>query len=358
MVNKKHRDWLPIVSPVAAVILALLISVLIVYLTMPERRFAETTGIFFRTLWDANFTDKQAFSNFIINSTPLILTGLANAVAFRTGLFNIGVEGQYTVAAITAAALGLIKGLPMIVHVPLVFIGAIAAGALWAFIPGFLKATRDTNEVVNTIMMNYIALHFFNYIVRNPLKRPNSVATAQIEKSAQLIRFLGPRYRVNIGIFIAVICALLVWYFLNRTKLGYELRAVGLNMFGAEYGGVDRKKMIILGMVISGGLAGVAAGVQIMGPELSARELAKFTGFGLNGIAVALLAKSNPIGIIFTALLFGALNNSGPALQMVGISKDLVYIMQALVILFVAADHIFRIIADRRKKREAIRHAE
>lgn len=357
--NKKSsslENLIPVISPLVAILIALLISVIIVFITLPEMKFNETTRIFFKTLFEANFKDKMAISNFVVNSTPLIITGLANAVAFKAGLFNIGVEGQYTVAAITCAALGLIKGLPMLIHLPLVLIGGMLAGAIWAFIPGFFKATRETNEVVNTIMMNYIAFHFYNYIVRNPLKRPNSVSTETIEKSARLFRFLGERYRINIGFFIALALAVLVWYFLNRTKSGYELRATGSNMFGAEYGGINRKKNIILGMVISGILAGLAAGTQILGPELSARELAKFSGFGLNGIAVALLAKSNPIGIIFTGLLFGGLNNAGPALQMVGISKDLVYIMQALVILFVAADHIFKIIIDLRKKREVVKH--
>ncbi len=343
---------LPFLTPVFSLLFALFVSVMVVYYTIPNLSFAETTGIFFKSLFEANFNNLTAFSNFMINSTPLILTGLAHSLAFRSGLFNIGVEGQYTVAAITAAALGLIKGLPFFIHVPIVIIGALAAGAFWAFIPGFFKAVRGTNEVVNTIMMNYIAMHVFNYIVRVPLKQPNSVQTETIQPSAQLLRFMGDRYRINIGIFIAIGVAFAVWYFLNKTKSGYELRATGFNMYGAEYGGINRKKNIILGMVISGGLAGLAAVTQVLGPDLAVKELAAFSGYGFNGIAVALLAKSNPIGVILSALLFGSLLNAGPYLQMQGISKDLVYIMQALVILFVAADYIWKIIIDRRKKKE------
>lgn len=344
---------LPFFTPLFSLAIALLVSVIVVYYTIPDMSFSQTTGVFFKSLLDANFKDTKAFTNFILNSTPLILTGLAHALAFRSGLFNIGVEGQYTVAAITAAALGLIPGLPWFIHLPLVIAGAVLAGALWAFIPGLFKALRGTNEVVNTIMMNYIALHLFNYIVRVPLKQPNSVQTERIKDSAMLWRFLGPNLRMNVGIFIALITAVAVWYFLNKTKAGYELRATGLNMYGAEYGGINEKKNIILGMVLSGALAGLAAITQVLGPDLSVKELAGFSNFGFNGIAVALLAKSNPVGVVFSALLFGSLLNAGPYLQMQGISKDLVYITQALVILLVAADYIWKIVVDRRKKKEA-----
>ncbi len=343
---------LPVLTPVFSILIALFVSVIVVYYTIPNLRFSQTTSIFFKSLFDANFKNRTAFSNFIINSTPLILTGLAHSLAFRSGLFNIGVEGQYTIAAITAAAIGLIPGLPFIIHLPLAIAGAILAGAFWAFIPGFFKAMRGTNEVVNTIMMNYIAMHVFNYIVRNPLQQPNSVSTEQIHPSAALWRFLGSQYRINIGIFIALVTAVGIWYFMNKTKTGYELRATGFNMYAAEYGGINRRRNIILAMVISGGLAGLAAATQVLGPDLAVKELAAFSGYGFNGIAVALLAKSNPIGVILSGLLFGSLLNAGPYLQMQGISKDLVYIMQALVILFVAADYVWRLIIDRRKKKE------
>lgn len=348
----KLERFLPIVTPFVSLLLALFISLIIVYYTVPNLTFGESTKLFFSSLLDANFKNTKAISDFLVNATPLIFTGLAHAMAFRSGLFNIGVEGQYTVAAITAAALGLIPGLPWFIHVPLIFIGAMAAGAFWAFIPGFFKATRGTNEVVNTIMMNYIAMHLYNYIVKNPLKVPNSVSTETIQPSGHLLRFFGDAYRVNIGLFLALACALAVWYFMDHTTSGYELRSTGLNPFAAEYGGMNQKRNIILAMVLSGILGGLAGGVQIMGPELSAKELSAFAGFGNNGIAVALLAKSNPIGVIFAALLFGALNNAGPYMQMMGISKDVGYIIQALVILFVAADYIWKIIIDRSKKKE------
>lgn len=352
----KIERLLPLITPVVSLVLALFISLFIVFVTIENKTFAETTRLFFTSLFDANFKNTKAVSDFLVNTTPLIFTGLANSLAFRSGLFNIGVEGQYTVAAITAAALGLIPGLPAIVHIPLVLVGAIAAGALWAFIPGLFKATRGTNEVVNTIMMNYIAMHLYNYIIKNPLKVPNTVATETIQSTAFLYRFLGDRYRVNVGLFIAALCALGVWYFISYTKPGYELRVTGLNMFAAEYGGINRKRNIIIAMVLSGALAGLAGGVQIMGPEHSAKELAAFAGFGFNGIAVALLAKSHPLGVLISAMLFGALINAGPYLQIMGISKDLGYIVQALVILFVAADHIWKILLDRKKKKEAANH--
>lgn len=359
--EKKSRvhqieKFLPLITPVVSLALALIISLFIVYYTIPDLSLGESASLFFKSLFEANFKNTKAISDFLVNSTPLIFTGLAHALAFRSGLFNIGVEGQFTIAAITAAALGLIPGLPMIIHVPLVISGAIIAGAIWAFIPGFFKATRGTNEVVNTIMMNYIAMHVYNYIIKNPLKVENSVATAQIQASATLYRFLGDRYRVNVGLFIALAAAVGVWYFMSHTKKGYELRATGLNMYAAEYGGMNRKRNIILAMVISGALAGLAGAGQIMGPEHSAKELAKFAGFGFNGIAVALLAKSHPLGVLLSALLFGALINAGPYMQLNGISKDIGFIVQALVILFVAADHVWKMLLDQRKKKEAAKN--
>lgn len=348
--------FLPLITPLVSLALALLISLFIVFITLPDASLMESTKLFFTSLFDANFKNTSAISNFLVNTTPLIFTGLAHAIAFRSGLFNIGVEGQYTVAAIAAAALGLIPGLPAVIHIPVVILGAALAGAIWAFIPGFFKATRGTNEVVNTIMMNYIAMHVYNYIVKNPLKVPNSVATERIQPTAALYRFLGDGYRVNVGLFIAILCAVGVWYFMTYTKPGYELRATGLNMFAAEYGGINRKKAIIMAMVLSGVLAGLAGGVQIMGPELNAKELARFANFGFNGIAVALLVKSHPIGVLFSAALFGALNNAGPLMQLNGISKDVGNIVQALVILFVAADYIWKLLIDQRKKKEAAIH--
>ncbi|PKK39083.1 Nucleoside ABC transporter, permease protein 1 [Clostridiaceae bacterium JG1575] len=354
--SRNLERFLPLVTPLVSLALALLISLFIVYYTIPNLTFGATTKLFFKSLFDANFKDTRAVSDFLVNTTPLIFTGLAHCLAFRSGLFNIGVEGQFTVAAITAAAIGLIPGLPFFIHIPLVILGAVAAGALWAFIPGFFKATRGTNEVVNTIMMNYIAMHLYNYIIRHPLHIPNTVATKTIEPSAFLWRFLGDRYRVNFGLFLALGIGILVWYFLTKTKLGYELRATGLNMYAAEYGGINRKKGIIVAMVLSGALAGMAGAVQIMGPEHSAKELAAFAGFGFNGIAVALLAKSNPLGVLFSAMLFGALINAGPYMQIMGISKDLGYIIQALVILFVAADYVWKILLDKKKKMEVKKH--
>lgn len=354
----QFERYLPLVTPVASLVLALVISLFVVYYTIPEISLGESASLFFKSLYDANFTNTRAISNFIVNSTPLIFTGLAHALAFRSGLFNIGVEGQFTVAAITAAALGLIPGLPTVIHIPLVIVGAVLAGAIWAFIPGFFKATRGTNEVVNTIMMNYIAMHVYNYILKNPLRVPNTVATETIQPSAMLYRFLGPTNRANLGLFLAIAAAFAVWYFMSYTKKGYELRATGLNMYAAEYGGINRRRNIILAMVISGALAGLAGAVQIMGPEHSAKELAKFAGFGFNGIAVALLAKSHPLGVLASALLFGALINAGPLMQLNGISKDIGFIVQALVILFVAADHIWKILLDQRKKKEAAKNGK
>ena len=348
----------PVIAPLVAILVAVLVSVIISYYTVPDLSFLETAKLFFTSLWDANFADLSSFSYFIVSSTPLILTGLANAIAFRSGLFNIGVEGQFTVAMITTAIVGMIPGIPAIIHLPLTILAAITAGALWAFIPGFFKAYKGTNEVVNTIMMNYIAFHFYNYLVRVPFSRENSVETAPIQASATLTKFLGNNYKMNTGIFLALLAAIILHFYLNKTKGGYELRSTGLNPFGAEYGGINQKKNIVKAMLISGALAGLGAATQVMGPDLAARELGAFHNFGFNGIAVALLAKNNPIAAIFSGFLFGALMNAAPYLQMQGISKDIVYLMQGLVILFVAADYIWKLIRDKRKKKEVVENGK
>ena len=335
-------------TSILAVLLGLLVSVIFVVLSSNYGIF-HSISLLAESLWRGSFGTRDNLVETFVFATPLIFTGIAHTVAFKTGLFNIGVEGQFIVGMITAALLGTLKGIPGVVHILLILIAGALAGGIWASLPGYLKAKTGSNEVVNTIMMNFIAMYLANYIV-SITKSSGSEATPLIEKSAELPRFLGSYYRINIGIFIALVLVLLAYYLLWKTVTGYELRAVGFNLYASEYGGISIKRNIVLSMAISGLIAGLGGAVHISGVQHQAYKLASFPGFGMDGIAVALVAKSNPFGVVFSAILFGALNLSSGTLMLYGISKSVSYLIQGTVILFIAAEQIYRYIGVKRKK--------
>lgn len=340
-------------SSILAVIFGLLISVLFVTISSDKGLFG-SASLLFDSLWKGSFGTSDNLIETFVFATPLIFTGLAHAVAFKTGLFNIGVEGQFIIGMLCAAVIGIIPGLPRFIHLPLVLLGGAIGGAIWAAIPGYLKAKTGTNEVVNTIMMNFIAMHLTNYVV-NANKAKGTEATKLLPGSATLSRFLGSQYRLTTGIFIALVFVVLVYLLLWKTTIGYELRAVGFNLFAAEYGGINIKKNIVLAMAVSGLIAGLGGAIHISGVQHQAFKLFGFPNFGFDGIAVALVAKSNPFGVIFSAILFGALNLSSGTLMLHGISKSVSYLIQGTVILFIAAEYIYRFIGEKRKK-EALKN--
>lgn len=303
---------------------------------------------------NGSFGDSYKTLETMVYVTPLIFTGVANAVAFKSGLFNIGTEGQFTLGMLSAAVVGLIPGLSPAVHIPLILICGIASGALWGAIPGYLKAKFGTNEVINTIMMNYIAMFLVNLVVlRTPIGIASKSATPLIADSAKLFRF-SISSRANFGIIIAIICAILVYWIMWKTTIGYEIRAVGLNPQGAEYGGINIGRNTILAMVLSGAIAGLGGAAHVSGTAYNITNLLGFIGYGLDGIAVALLAKNNPIGCIPAAILFGALNSSSRILQLNNIPKEIVYLIQSIVIIFVSTDYIIRYLDARKKKKGVV----
>lgn len=337
------------IFPLVSIIMAMLVAVLFV-MWAKHTGFIQGAKVLFKAIWDGSFGRKDSIIETFVYVTPLLFTGLANAVAFKTGLFNIGVEGQFMMGILMGTVFGLIPGIPHIVHILLILAAGMATGMLWAGIPGYMKAKRGTNEVVNTIMMNYIALYLSNYIVMGPLNKKGLAQTPDIQPSAMLWRFLGSNNRLNTGLFIGILFVILIYILFWKTTWGYEIRAVGLNADAAEYGGINIKKNIILAMVISGGIAGIGGAVYVSGIQYHTIQMASFTGYGLDGIAVALLAKSHPIGIIFSALLFGALNTSSISLQMSNIPKQIVLLIQSIIIIFVAADYIYKWILEKRRK--------
>jgi simple sugar transport system permease protein len=228
------------------------------------------------------------------------------------------------------------------------------AGGLWAAVPGYLKARFGINEVINSIMMNYIGMNLANYLIlRTKFGVADKSATPLIQKSAELLRF-SPTSRVNIGIIIGVLVAFAIYWILWKTTIGYELRAVGINPHGAEYGGISIPKNVVLAMGLSGTIAGLGGAVHVSGILHQTQNFLALPGFGFDGMAVALLAKSNPIACIFSAVLFGALNSSSKILQLNNIPKEIVYLIQSIIIVFVATDYIVKFISEKRKKKVMI----
>lgn len=278
--------------------------------------------------------------------TPYILSGLAVAFAFRTGLFNIGVEGQVFVGWIASIWVGTTLDAPAIIHIPLAIIAAVLAGAAWGFVPGFLKAKFGVHEVIVSIMMNYIALYGCNEIIRSVLT-DNSDKTEKIAETASLrtqwlIDFTD-HSRMHIGIFVAILAAFIMWFLLEKTRQGFELRAVGFNQHASKYAGMSVKRNIILAMVISGAFGGAAGAMEGLGTFGYMSVKSGFTNIGFDGIAVALLGGSTAIGVVLAAFLFGFLKIG--ALNMpvgAGVPSELVEIVTALIIFFVASGYIIR----------------
>ncbi|KAA3665465.1 MAG: ABC transporter permease [Chloroflexi bacterium] len=291
---------------------------------------------------------RRAFNPFfesLVSSTPYIFAGLAVALGFRVGLFNIGVEGQLFIGAIFAVAAGVfLKGLPAIIHIPLALLAAIIGGGLWGYIPGWLKAKTGGHEVINTIMMNYIAFRLSEYLLRGPLKNPEGFTpvSAWIEDSAKLPRFFDTPIRFHMGFFIALGFAYLVYWFLFKTTWGYTLRTVGANPRAAKYAGMNIVRSTVLAMFLSGGLAGLAGANEVLGVNYNL-AVAFSSGYGFDAIALALLGKSHPAGVVAAAILFGFLRNGAIQMQLTaGIPIDIISVLQAFILAFIAAPAIIR----------------
>lgn len=350
--NKLFAIVKPILFPLAAIVFSIFISGFFVIWAKGYSilDYFTALGDLFRTIWKGSFGSEMNVFNTIFYLTPLLFTGVANAVAFKTGLFNIGGEGQFVIGTLAAALVGVIPGLPAFIHIPLILISGILAGGLWAAVPGYLKAKMGTNEVINSIMMNYISMYVANFVIlRTSFGVKGKSASPLIQESARLARFI-PDYQANIGVFIGIAVAILITWLLWKTTIGYELRAVGLNPQGAEYGGINISKNIVLAMVISGAIAGLGGAVHLAGGKYYTDDFSTLPGYGFTGMAVALLAKSHPIGCIFAAVLFGALNSSSKVLQLNGIPKEIVYLIQSIIIIFVATDYIVKYFAEKKKK--------
>lgn len=312
----------------------------------------------FEGLIEGAFIEPRGLLATFRNMTPLILSGLAVAFAFKSGLFNIGVQGQLIMGSVVAAWVGFaIEGLPPILHVSLAILAAMAVGGLWAAIAGALKAFAGAHEVITTIMLNYIAAQFAGWLISTgsdgsrpgPLASPESVTdaiarTPRILPSAELptIYTVPPNFTLHAGIFLAVIASVLVMFLLQRTTFGFQLRMTGYSPTAAQYAGVNVRQVTILTMLIAGTLAGLAGGIQTLGVNYD-YEGNQSLGLGFEGITVAFLAGNNPIAINFSAFLFGAMDAGTTRMALASnVAKELIQVIQALILMFVAADQIIR----------------
>jgi simple sugar transport system permease protein len=312
-------------------------------------------------LWQGAFGTDASFTRTLIKMTPLILSGLAVAFAFKGGLFNIGAQGQLVIGSCLAAWVGFgVSGLPAPLHVTLCLLVGMIGGALWGTIPGFLKARTGAHEVISTIMLNYIAANLLEWAVSpaRPAGPPGPLAfcrdvgqcaegkTPFVLDSARLPILYQPGGTapdpLHIGLFIAIAVALLVWLILYRTTFGFELRMVGLNPTAAKYSGVKVTRMTVLTMAIAGSLAGLAGAIQTTGVFYNFQTNQSLTA-GFDSIAVSLLAANNPIAIIPSALLFGALDAGSSQMQFLSrVPVEIIQVISALILMFVAADQIIR----------------
>jgi general nucleoside transport system permease protein len=285
------------------------------------------------------------FFESLVQSTPYIFAGLAVALGFRVGLFNIGAEGQLFIGATTTVVAALyLKGMPAIIHVPISLLAGFIGGGLWGFIPGWLKAATGGHEVINTIMMNYIAFRLSEFLLRGPLKNPEGFTpvSAPIQDSAKLYRFFENPIRFHIGFFIALLVAFLVYLLLFKTTWGYTLRTVGANPRAAKYAGMSIVRSTVLAMFISGGLAGLAGANEVLGVNHNL-AVAFSSGYGFDSIALALLGKSHPMGVVLAAIMFGFLRNGAIQMQLTaGIPIDIISVLQAAILAFIAAPAIIR----------------
>ena len=284
----------------------------------------------------------------LVKSTPYIFGGLAVALGFRSGLFNIGVEGQIFMGGIFSVWVGYtFIGLPAIIHLPLAFLAGALGGALWGFVPGLLKAKTGGHEVINTIMMNYIAINIVSFLLNGPMKDPNPlnvIARTPMIADGARIPPIFEGFRLHWGFVLALVVAFFIWWLLWKTTLGFEIRTAGANPDAARYAGINVGRTIVLSMAFSGALAGLAGAVEVTGLNFR-HELGFSSGYGFDAIAIALLGKTHPLGVVLASILFGAMRNGATRMQfLTQIPVDVISVIQALILLFVAADAIIRYI--------------
>lgn len=313
-------------------------------------------------LFQSIFSGTKAISYCIVYAAPYIVAGLSVAFSFKTGVFNIGAEGQFVVGAMAACVVGILgASLPAILLVPLCFLAAALAGALWGAIVGFLKTKWGINEVLSMIMFNWIAFYLSNYIAGFPAihsegnaeATKNVAAHARILLSQNVIKSLDLCPTANWGILVAVTLTVLVYFIIEKTTLGYELKAVGYNKHAAEYAGINVNRSILTSLSISGALGGIAGALLLLGMGGRISIFTSQEGYGFAGIVVALIGVTNPFGVFVAGLFYGAMTYGGSKLNLVGAPTQVVNIIMGTIVFFIAISTIFSYLGNLKLKKTA-----
>jgi simple sugar transport system permease protein len=336
-----------VVVPIFAVIVALFLGAVAMLATGVD---LSTIGRAYAALFDGSLGSPYALSETVTAAVPLTLAGLGIALGFRAGLFNIGAEGQLLLGGMGAVIVGFAMPMPSLLHLPLALLVGAAIGAAWAAVAGWLKSATGAHEVITTIMLNLIAFRLVDYFLRNPLiqkaGRSDPISESVLPSAAlpQLLDWLSPNMRLHAGLLIMLAAVALVHLLLFRTTIGFEFRAAGANPEAARYAGMRSGLIIVLAMALAGLLAGLAGANQVLG-VLGRASPGFSAGIGYDAIAVALLGRAHPFGVLLAGLLFGALEAGGRQMQVsAGVSIDLITIIQALIIVFIAAPLLVRTI--------------
>lgn len=306
-------------------------------------------------LFDSIFSKPKNLAYCVVYATPLIFTGLSVAFSFRTGVFNIGAEGQFVVGALAACAVGILVDVPAVIHVPLCFLAAAIAGAVWGMIVGFLKVKWGINEVLSMIMFNWIAFYLSNFCV-DEIEAIHTDGTAEATKNVlDSARILLPESlrsvlapTSNYGIILAIIAVIVVYIIIEKTTLGYQLKAVGFNKSAAEYGGINVNRAILTAIGISGLLSGMGGAIHVLGMGQRISVFAAQEGFGFEGISVALIGGSSPVGVFFSGLFYGAMKFGGSKLNLIKAPSEIVNIIMGTIVFFIAISHVFKIVVKKK----------
>jgi general nucleoside transport system permease protein len=351
-----------LVIPALALFTALVVGGLVIIFTDPDTLdewgsfFGDPGGALraswdvvyeaYHALWESSLGSPRVIGRTLVEATPLALAGLSVALAFRAGLFNIGAAGQLIIGATCAGWVGFTWDLPKIIHLPLAILAGFAGGAAWGAIAGILKARTGAHEVITTIMLNYISYYLLDYALRSDAFQPegrDDLISKAVADSARLPEISIGEVTVHAGLFLAVAAAVIVWWLLERSTVGFRLKSVGANPHASRYAGMSVGAIYVLAMVLAGGLAGLAGTVNITGRPSFALTGGYYRFIGFDAIAVALLARAHPIGVLGAAFLFGVFRSGSTGMQVATATPvDIIVVIQALIILFVAAPALVR----------------
>ncbi|MEH1832675.1 MAG: ABC transporter permease [Nostoc sp.] len=332
LINRIHPRLLPILSPLIAIASALIVGAILMLIAGANPITA------YSILFQESLSTYFGFGNTLTKMTPLLFTSLGVLVALRAGQFNIGGEGQIYLGALGSTLIGLyVQGLPAVIHIPLALLAGFFFGAVWGWIPGYLKAKRGVNEVITTLLLNYIAVNLVSYLVQNPLMATGAPSpySPLIAKTSRLPIIL-PQSLAHAGILFGLIAAGILWVLLVRSPLGYEITAVGFNPIAARYAHISVEGTIMLVMAAAGGLAGLAGSCEVMGLKYRLFEQVS-PGYGFDAIAIAFLSRGSVVGVVLTSLFFAALRSGANVMQRsAGVSVTIVYAIQGFMVLFIA----------------------